>query len=200
MASFIDNLTPEARERINQLLSPAEEPNLAFFCGGWTPEGEVPTIETFLREYDVLLSTQKRILHLKKGWVQLQGQVVEIPFESITGAELEKYLQSSNVRIKLGDKTYKIEKCQHLHAERLFRYVEQVRTKSAEATRTPIAYPLDKGVPTQFIISYDDKNQEILSVMFVAKPKSPALPPPVTILSYDRKGACIHEYYLEPAR
>lgn len=211
MNPLIDSFPVDVQEAIKSFLLPEEDVILAFFFGSWSVDGDVPDINSFLRDYEFLIATNKKIILFPQGWYKkmiphsrdwliTKGGIEQLEYEDILFSEIERYIQCSSVRIhhKRGER--KLDKCQHIHAERINRLIEERRKKDIDAfAKSYLAYPLDKGQPLSFQFSTNANNEEILSVMFVRPTSSAHVPPVFSILQY-RGDKLIKEYCFEPKK
>lgn len=211
MKTVLEELPGEAHEVLKQFLSPSEEILLTFFSGSWTMDQEPPNLDAYLKDYELVIATPRHLFKLPKKWLEQyqarakewlfsQDGLVKISLSEVISSEIERYMQCSNVVIRLPSKEVRIDKCQHLQAEKLFRILESQRKKVGEAgERVEMLYPIEKGQPVAFQVFNTTEDGETLHIMFVKQTASAHLPPSFSILQY-KNGKLVKEFAFEPKK
>lgn len=195
---------------ITKVFTEGEEVLLLFFCGYWGMERpETLHLIDYLNRYEFALLTNERILKFPPGWgdklsifsfqtILEDGKACDVRLRDIKAFDKQKYMQCSDIILKLIDKEVRLEKCPHIMAEKLYRYLEtRIKGKGLQVS-VELGYQVEWGAPVAFQVMPGSAT-ETLNVMFLKPSMSPHTPPTARIAQY-QEGRLIREYILEPKR
>lgn len=210
MKLTLDSLPQVWREIFfSKVLVEGEDVILMFFCGYWGMEKpEALSVSDYLNKYEFAVATTERIIKLPPGWgegltkkpfavVLSDGEGWDARYRDIQSYEKQRYMQCSDIIIQLQNKEVRLEKCQHMMADKLYKYLETKVKGVGFEVKVKLDYSVEWGPPVSFQVVQGTK--EMLNVMFVKPSSAPHTPPTARVAQY-QDGMLVKEYILEPKR